>query len=288
MIMHCFSNTISTHQTKMAPLQLQPLLSWLFSLFFFLHLVQTTAQNCSETSCGDLAIKFPFQLIGTSPPSCGYPDFGLFCNGKNRTLVTIGSVRYVVEDIDYGIQALQINDEHSCLPKQYLKGMSFSGSPFLPDYFLSFTFYNCSSNATLPSDNRHGLIGCLSDENNKVLALPAMIDSESRLPSNSCEATATVSVPVTGFSSDLEDSLQVMWSTPSCQLCEMRGQACGLKNNYTSEVECSSDPSGSSGMLINLFHLCSFFLFSLGGCCRRLSMIKLFLLGLILFNRLKP
>lgn len=239
---------------KMLPLQ--PFLPWLFSLLFFLlPFVAISAEDCPATSCGGITIKFPFQLRNSNRlpggnsfrSRCGYPGFGLGCNSQSQAILSLASGAFVVQEVDYAIQALWIKDPQDCLPKQYLHGLiSFSDSPFSPDSFNNFTFFNCSSNVTLPS-NRYRPISCLSDHNNTVIALPTMFYDESRLPENSCEATATVSVPVWGFWSNLEDSLKLTWSSPSCELCELRGQACGFKNNYGLEVDCL-DPSDSNGM----------------------------------------
>ncbi|KAJ0104590.1 hypothetical protein Patl1_17529 [Pistacia atlantica] len=230
---------------------LQPFLSWLFSLLFLLPLIATSAQNCPATSCGNVNIKFPFQQVrnrfrGGVTSRCGYPGFGLRCNYQNQTILTIESRAYIVQDIDYDIQNILIKDPQNCLPKQYLNGISFFDSPFYPDSYSNFTFFNCSTKTTLAT-NRYRPISCLSDENNTVIALPSMFYDESRLPSSSCEETSTVSVPFWGFWSDLEDSLRLMWSSPYCELCEQRGEACGFKNDSGLEVECSH-PSGSNGL----------------------------------------
>ncbi|KAK1660662.1 hypothetical protein QYE76_048821 [Lolium multiflorum] len=36
--------------------------------------------SCTEESCGDLTIRFPFSLAGVQPLYCGYPPFDLTCD----------------------------------------------------------------------------------------------------------------------------------------------------------------------------------------------------------------
>ncbi|XP_047060217.1 LEAF RUST 10 DISEASE-RESISTANCE LOCUS RECEPTOR-LIKE PROTEIN KINASE-like 1.2 [Lolium rigidum] len=60
--------------------------------------------SCTEESCGDLTIRFPFSLAGAQPLYCGYPVFDLTCDaGRGQAYLsrTFRERLFHVADISY-------------------------------------------------------------------------------------------------------------------------------------------------------------------------------------------
>ncbi|XVF53412.1 hypothetical protein PTKIN_Ptkin05aG0097700 [Pterospermum kingtungense] len=223
----------------------------LFFIFFVIRCslrTTTSTTPCIETVCQSTepVIRFPFQIEGRQPKSCGYRGFDLTCdsNSSQTFLHLPYSGKFSVQGIDYAAQDIWINDPDNCLPRRILL-LNLSGSPFTGVYYQDFTFFNCSSDYL-----KYGLnpIACLSGDNYTVFAT-----SSTRVVydlSLSCQRVATVAVPVQWpfyehiFSSDLSGNLWLMWNKPKCGKCESRGGKCGIKANSTGEIVCSNVPRG--------------------------------------------
>jgi hypothetical protein len=66
---------------------------------------------CSNATCGDLTIAYPFWLNSSSSPSYGYPGLGLACE-DNTTLILLAQShdRYRVSDIEYATHSIFLAD----------------------------------------------------------------------------------------------------------------------------------------------------------------------------------
>ncbi|KAG2721347.1 hypothetical protein I3760_02G078100 [Carya illinoinensis] len=103
--------------------------------FFFLPQIASSPTNCKPSSCNgtqNLPVKFPFRLNGSQAEACCYdPRFDLSCNNQNQTILTLpSSGDFVVIEISYREQWLQIGDPEQCIFKLLLHNFSLSGSPF--------------------------------------------------------------------------------------------------------------------------------------------------------------
>ena len=199
-----------------------------FSTFFFFmfFLPNTSAQICEASYCDGMinsliSVEFPFQLINTPRPKrCGYPGFNLSCNNGNQTILTLPySGDFVVEDINYMDQSIEIRDPDECFPGRFLRqNFTLSGSPYQL-YPNNHTFYNCSNMTS------YGIprVSCLSDDNFTVLAT-VFSDEWLRL-----HCQVILNAPI---------SVKLSWSQPSCEDCEWRGKECALKSDTSLEVGC--------------------------------------------------
>lgn len=241
----------------MAPQQIF-LSSILLSILSLNH-IATSIENCPVQYCGSgsssVRVKFPFQIINNPRmarnPRCGYPRFELACVGNQTILMLPGSEPFVVLNIDYSVQTLNINDPQNCLPRRYLNDFSLGNSPFYPDLRTDFTFLNCSSNSTAATALKYQIVPCLSDDNYTVLAVPTRHYDWSKLPPSisSCEIITSVMVPVSlgGYRTGVEDDIRLTWTDPLCAPCEDRGEVCGFKSDAGLATGCSDlSSSGTS------------------------------------------
>ena len=66
-------------------------------------------QICRASSCGDIRnISYPFRLKG-DPPSCSYPEYGLFYE-NNRTVINLHGGKYLVTQINYHNYTIRVVD----------------------------------------------------------------------------------------------------------------------------------------------------------------------------------
>ncbi|KAF9601954.1 hypothetical protein IFM89_024417 [Coptis chinensis] len=212
----------------------------LFLVFLFYTNFATSQKNCPVRCGGDERepkIHFPFGVNGDERQSCGYPGFNLSCN-NNGTVLDLGSSgKFMVRGIDYVTRAVAIYDQENCLPKR-LMNLNLSNSPFKSAYSWYVGFYNCSS----PPDPSYRIdpIPCLSTSNYSIYATTS--PNPTIIPS--CEFINSVAVPAWpvypfGYPAvDIYKHLFLMWDTPDCTECVVRGGQCGFKNSKSSEVEC--------------------------------------------------
>ncbi|ONI21041.1 hypothetical protein PRUPE_2G047400 [Prunus persica] len=232
-------------------------ISFFILLFMVGFKVNTGAcQNeCSELRCGDIPIKFPFRLKDKQPDHCGYPGFDLSCNGSNNMVLELPiSVKFIVTDINYKSQVIQVVDPDGCVPRQLHK-LNLSASAFqFKDEGNYYTLFNCS-----PADRNlltkppifYYQIPCLSETSHQMLAIfsDSSIDEA---PISSC--TKLYNLPSVPYGILFEsEHVSLEWFKPACKQCEKKGRKCRLKNNNhtESETECFKvDKQGASTKLV--------------------------------------
>ncbi|XAR55135.1 hypothetical protein NMG60_11030543 [Bertholletia excelsa] len=95
---------------------------------FFLFHSALCADACGSSSCGvgGPTVRFPFWLKDRLADRCGYPRFDLYCNNRNRTVLTLRfTTDLEVHNIDYAKQLIYLH----CLPNQILN-FTLSSTPF--------------------------------------------------------------------------------------------------------------------------------------------------------------
>ncbi|XP_059651246.1 putative RING-H2 finger protein ATL21A [Cornus florida] len=217
-------------------------LKLLLLFFFFLSPVIYATNHCPQTSmCANssFSIRFPFQLKGQESQNCSYPGFDLSCSSQGVTVLNLPySGEFLVRDINYQAQEIQLYDPYNCLPRRLLD-INLSGCPFSPSYYQNYTFLSCPSELTR---SRFTSIDCLSNSTNTTLATSSLTLVTSM---TKCKIMAALPIPVSrplqyqdGFSSNLSDDLQLTWNVPYCQDCEAQGGMCGLENDTSLEITC--------------------------------------------------
>nr|DAD36281.1 TPA_asm: hypothetical protein HUJ06_006921 [Nelumbo nucifera] len=208
-----------------------------FFLLFASKVFALVGGDCPVSMCSKLdpIIRFPFRLPDVQPQRCGYPGFELSCDDSSRTTLDLpSSGAFLVDNINYVSQEIQLHDSSGCLPKRLME-LDLSGSPFTGFRYQNYTFLSCSSEFTA---SRFRPIPCLSNSTRSVLAIASV--SLASMLSTLCEIMRNVSIPVSrpppfesGFSSELGDVLRLTWETPSCGDCEARGGICSFTTNST-------------------------------------------------------
>ena len=203
------------------------------------------AADCliSECSIHDVPVRFPFRLEGQQPRNCGYPGFDLSCSNQSLTVLKLPhSGDFLVRDINYLTQQIQLYDSDNCLAKRLLQ-LNLSGSPFRGFFHQNYTFLSCPTQLV---KSRFTTINCLSNSTISVLATSSM--NLEKVMFSSCDVICTLTLPVSwpvqyneGFSSDLSEDLLLTWLSPDCKKCETQGSMCGFYGNASQEIGCSYD-----------------------------------------------
>ena len=200
----------------------------LLQIFWFSVFVRSWNYSCPqpETTCGNLTVRFPFRLIGSQPPQCGYPGFDLQCSSNQAVVELPGSVKLNVKFIDYISQTIQLYDPSGCFLRHARK-LDLFPSPFqfINDFSNDdFTFFNCSSSTDIGTYSK-----CLSSSTYRVSA----IDSDLQIaefPLLFCSKISnTSSIPYEIVEND--DTLDLKWMNPMCHYCESKGVRCGFMKN---------------------------------------------------------
>ncbi|KAL3536714.1 hypothetical protein ACH5RR_000080 [Cinchona calisaya] len=181
------------------------------------------------------------------PQDCGYPGFDtLRCNSQDLLFLGLPhSGDFLVRDIDYLSQQIQLYDPNDCLPGRLLT-LNLSSSPFVGTYYKNYTFLGCSPGL---DRSQFAVIDCLSNATMSVLATSSMAFVRAM---NSCNAIATVPIPGSwsfqnignGFSSDLTNGdLFLSWKVPDCRICEATGRICRLASSSSLDSVCDIAPT---------------------------------------------
>ncbi|KAK4742693.1 hypothetical protein SAY87_000694 [Trapa incisa] len=244
----------------MCELRVNTFLLLFFFFFFFILTSLIAAQNCPPVTCGSKSfnIRFPFLLQGNQNQDCGYHGFHLSCSSGSSSFLSETVLKlpnsgdFFVRDISYAKQRINLSDPRNCLAKRLMR-LNLSDSPYSAAYVLNFMFLNCSSR-NLGFRPNFGVIDCLSDGKNTVLAISSTFWASYMISSYSCMLIETVPVPVSwpmkeddGYIVDLNDNkLQLSWGTPDCRDCEEDGGTCGLLNYTRQEIGCFNKKTGDS------------------------------------------
>ncbi|XP_065858594.1 RING-H2 finger protein ATL20-like [Euphorbia lathyris] len=222
------------------------LITSLFIFLSFLNKSAATLDLCTQTSCSrtNQQIRFPFGL-NSADRRCSYPGFGLSCNNKNQTILTLPHAgTFIVRHIYYEAQKIHIKDPGNCLARRLLGNFSLSESPFFFGGFdRSFVFLNCSTKnmSTIPPLPYPRLVGCMSNENDTVVALPAEYEEYARVFSGCGVLASGVEVPVS-WSNVAEGDTTLFWSEPDCFGCEQAGGTCGYNDGSGYDIGCHDKP----------------------------------------------
>ncbi|XP_047161987.1 putative RING-H2 finger protein ATL21B [Vigna umbellata] len=214
-------------------------------LLFIMFLLPLRGEptTCQTASCGKIKIQFPFGLRQTrmqkeSSGRCNYPRFQLFCDNRNRTILSLpGSGDLVVKSINYKSQTVKVNDPEGCLPKRFLHNLSlFLHPPFTFEATVyDLTFLRCPSNTThtIPSPP----ISCLESNSSSSVTFSWWPLSGTPPWSDECEVISSAFVPIPNpdttsfFLPDLNKDVVLKWNEPACGDCAGRGQVCGFTDD---------------------------------------------------------
>ncbi|XP_026423729.1 rust resistance kinase Lr10-like [Papaver somniferum] len=223
--------------------------SIIHSIIILQHIIRTSSiataskNACPSSSCGRLSnpqIRFPFHLKGQQSNQCGYPGFELSCTNKNKAEIELPvSGKFLVKDINYASQSMEIYDQNGCIPRRLmLSGFDLSGTPFKTQLQGNYTFFNCSKDNTDGPDRRtfaydFRSISCLSSGSYKTFYLDPNESIAGFSREGNCRISA-VSIRLPSFDSSEENSLFMHWDEPKCSRCEIDGGKCRYENHNSS------------------------------------------------------
>jgi hypothetical protein len=94
----------------MAPLPLPHLLLPVLVLLA-VAVADALPPSCTEAiTCGDHVVRYPFSLINSWTPHCGYPGLGLICEDNDTLTLPVQSHRYRVISVDYQARTVRVSD----------------------------------------------------------------------------------------------------------------------------------------------------------------------------------
>ena len=146
-------------------------------------------------------------------------------------------------------RVIQLYDPHHCFPRG-LRGLDLSSSHFQfkldsPDDLDDYALFNCSPR----ENNYYNDISYLSGPTYKVFALIPEGFSMS-LGLLHCTKMYTLrSIPYDLIKLNPENFLQLNWSTPACEHCEVKGMRCMKSNSSDSGTRCISVSKHTKGIL---------------------------------------
>ncbi|XP_051225503.1 LEAF RUST 10 DISEASE-RESISTANCEUS RECEPTOR-LIKE PROTEIN KINASE-like 1.2 isoform X4 [Lolium perenne] len=229
----------------MPPLFLLPVLLLLFAT------AHGYPSICSNATCGDLTIAYPFWLNSSTSSSCGYSGLGLACEG-NTTLILLDQShhRYRVSGIDYDTHTVSLVGDAeafnttSCPLLHFNLTIDTSSPLHLTSSDSNITFfYNCTKNASWPSAVE--LRGCPDYSKSSYVFTGDGYTGEAY--EYGCEATVVApvldvhkesmgDVPLDRRYADmLMAGFELNYSPHSgqCGICESSGGWCGYQHNQT-------------------------------------------------------
>uniref|UniRef100_A0ACD5VPV1 Uncharacterized protein n=1 Tax=Avena sativa TaxID=4498 RepID=A0ACD5VPV1_AVESA len=206
--------------------------------------------TCSNATCGDLTIAYPFWLNSSSASSCGYPGLGLACESNTTLLLLAQSQhRYKVSGIDYDTHTISLVDAEafnttSCPLLRFNLTIDTNSPLQLTSSDSNITFfYNCTKNGSWPSAVE--LSGC--PESNKSSYVFTGDGYTGEAYEYGCEAAVVAPVldahkeamgdmPLERRYVDvLMGGFELNYSPHSeqCGVCERSGGWCGYRHNQT-------------------------------------------------------
>ncbi|CAI9087217.1 OLC1v1021236C1 [Oldenlandia corymbosa var. corymbosa] len=203
--------------------------------------------TCAEKRCSQSGppVRFPFQLRGKQPAgiNCSYnPGYDLYCDESNRTILELpSSIKFLVTEIDYASQMMQVKPAEYCIAKQ-LRHLNLSTTPF--QFFTStgpsvfedkFSLFNCSTKINrevIPGE----IIHCLGTPGYTVFWIPLDTDLSGSDLRGCTKIFDTVTVPDVIFFED--STMNLTWSLPECKNCKNRGGVCGREIKETNQIRC--------------------------------------------------
>jgi len=215
---------------------------------------------CSNATCGDQVVRYPFWLLNASTSDCGYPGLGLVCeaNATPTLILPVKSHRYRVWNINYDTHTVAVSDADADSDEPAAGGCPRLHVNLTIDYTSSglqltqsdsnITFlYNCSKNISWPS--AWELSGCYGYSGKRSYVLP---DGSTGAEARESECEEVVVAPVLGVHKEgmvgppgtpaagavgemVKAGFQLMYHAHSrqCGGCERSGGWCGYRRNQT-------------------------------------------------------
>uniref|UniRef100_A0ACD5VTR8 Uncharacterized protein n=1 Tax=Avena sativa TaxID=4498 RepID=A0ACD5VTR8_AVESA len=222
------------------------------ALFLLFATADAYTASCSNATCGEQAITYPFWLENTGH-SCGYPGLGISCQ-ENIPILDIQFNQYRVLHIDYAnhtVSLADVNAWNTACPQ-----LSFNLS-LDPNSWLQLTpsnsnltfLYNCKANVSRPSAVR--LAGCPEPDTTWYVLRDERVTT-AKSPGYACdEAVVTPVLSSHRLANQslvevLSDGFEMRYDAKSeqCGACEQSGGRCTygrIEGHSGTEFACFCD-----------------------------------------------
>ncbi|CAK8574036.1 unnamed protein product [Lathyrus sativus] len=218
------------------------------TIFYFLTLntlsyaVDPYFEACEPQTCGNQTITYPFYIIETQKPFCGYPGFGLTCdNTTGFPILNLFNTFYIINQIFYQNHSLRVSNpmfsrtdtKKGCLSFPLTQNLSFPNNMFYlaPNQTEVRLFFGCDS-SKLPRSLQRNTIGCSAgNKTSSVVALYAD-DKNVSFVSRNCGDEVVYARVENGVEGGIEEALRkgfgLNWIAGDCRECNSTGGRCGF------------------------------------------------------------
>uniref|UniRef100_A0ACD5VYB1 Uncharacterized protein n=1 Tax=Avena sativa TaxID=4498 RepID=A0ACD5VYB1_AVESA len=224
----------------------------LSALFLLFAAADASTASCSNASCGEHAITYPFWLENTGP-SCGYPGLGISCQ-ENTSILGVQFHQYRVLRIDYANHTVSLADvdawNTTCPRLTFNLSVDPNSWLQLTPSNSNLTFlYSCKANVSRPSAVR--LAGC-PEPNTAWYVLRDDGVTTAKSPGYACdEAVVTPVLSLHRLANPslaevLSDGFEMRYDAKSeqCGACEQSGGRCRygrIEEHSGTEFDCLCD-----------------------------------------------
>ncbi|KAB2012603.1 hypothetical protein ES319_D09G102000v1 [Gossypium barbadense] len=253
------------------------------ALLIILLFIPIQARNhpppCS-TSCGDIHnIGYPFRLK-RDPPHCGDPDYELYCDNHNRTILNFHAGLYYVNNISYAQRLIRLVDINLAAGNCGLPFRSLGLEEVVGDgrYYRKYfsphaTFVRCSKEINSMGSS---MVPCLSGNTSRVyLNYTNYMLYDSHITS-ACDIIAMVlsDHKVDQFPSSYEEiqrtlqlGFDLRWAV-ECRDCRADGGYCQFPTQESSRFHCSKEDDYATQLRNAILFLAYVFVIGLILFCR--------------------
>ncbi|CAM8908361.1 unnamed protein product [Rhodiola kirilowii] len=202
---------------------------------------------CPSSSCGNIAINYPFYEItnsfSASTAFCGYQGFGLTCT-NNELILTLPTDPYIVKNIDYSSKRVSLVDKDVISQPECPRArhnLTIDNYPLTnPSLNLAF-YFNCSN---VSESNKS--IECLDEYDGRRSYVfvagkePAEVDWVSlcaeKVVAAVMEKRINLDDLVGGFGNAMMQGFELNWEMKGdCGKCEASGGRCGVYRKAIAE-----------------------------------------------------
>ncbi|KAK8707585.1 hypothetical protein V6N13_058640 [Hibiscus sabdariffa] len=257
----------------------------LFLTLFIVQIQARTEPRPCTTSCGDIHnIRYPFRLRG-DPADCGDPDYELYCDDNNRTILNFHAGLYYVRRISYDERVIRLVDVNLATGNCGLPYRSLGFGEVVGDGRYNresssphATFVRCSEEI---NSMRSNMVPCLSGNTSRVYVNYTdymMYSNPFYMPSH-CSIIAMVlsdgsdarNVNFPTNYDEIRRTLQLGFDlnwTVECRNCMADGGYCQFLTEESNRFRCSKEDDYATLLRNAILYLATVFVIGVTILCR--------------------
>ncbi|KAE8691799.1 hypothetical protein F3Y22_tig00110879pilonHSYRG00075 [Hibiscus syriacus] len=264
-----------------------------FLALLIIHVQARTDPRQCTTSCGDIHnIGYPFRLRG-DPSHCGDPDYELYCDANNRTILNFHAGLYYVKRISYADRVIRLVDVNLATGNCGLPYRSLGIEEVLGDgrYNRKYSsphasFVRCSVEI---NSMRNNIVPCLSGNTSRVyvnytdymlyyLDIPRSCSVFAMaLSGGSDDPKVNLPTSYDDIRRKLQLGFDLTW-TVECRDCLADGGYCQFLTEERNRFRCSKEEDYATQLRNAILYLAAVFVIGMTILCRYI------LAPLVVFN----